>query len=162
MSFTGFKKVGSIGSLRHFEVDMEIDRYIYTAGPLGTKWLEALREGVIKAAKCHRCGGTLFIPPKIYCPTCYSDVEELVDIDQVGYIDHYTVIYRNDNGERLKSPQILALVRFKNVLGGLLHYIDPNDLNKIRKGAKVKPVFKEERKGSITDIKYFKIIEETA
>lgn len=135
------------------ETEMEINAYHYTAGPLGTEWLKALREGVLKAAVCSKCG-LRFIPPKIYCPRCFSRVSELVDISGEGYVDSYTIIYFDDSGRRLEKPEIIALIRFPGVFGGLIHRVaaDPSD---VKIGMRVKPVFSSSRRGSIRDIEYF-------
>ncbi|MEM0043752.1 MAG: Zn-ribbon domain-containing OB-fold protein [Sulfolobales archaeon] len=147
----------SLGSRSHIHyhktVDMEINEYHYTAGPLGVKWLEALRQGVLKAARCSRCG-LKFMPPKIYCPQCFSEVSELVEIVEEGYVSSYTIIYVDDSGRRLEKPRVIALIRFPGVFGGLIHEVkaDPKD---IKSGMRVRPVFRDERRGSITDIMYF-------
>ena len=39
------------------------------------------------------------------------------------------------------------------------HYISVEDEKKIKVGARVEPVFSKERKGSIRDIEYFKVID---
>ncbi len=148
-----FKRITSLEKLYRKEIEMEINAYHYTAGPLGTKWLESLREGVLKAAKCSRCG-IIFIPPKIYCPKCFSEAHDLVDINSEGYIESYTIIYKDNHGRRLEKPEVIALIRFPGVFGGLIHRvsIDPEE---IKMGIKVKPLSRKERRGSITDIEVF-------
>ena len=148
-----YKRIVSIEKLYRKEVEMEIRAYHYTAGPLGTKWLEALKQGVLKAAKCSKCGA-IYMPPKIYCPRCFSEVSELVDINSEGFVESYTIIYRDSEGKRLEKPEIMALIRFPGVYGGLIHRINI-DPKEIRIGIKVKPVFREIRRGSIDDIEYF-------
>lgn len=151
------RKTGSIDRLYHVKTEMEINAYHYTAGPLGTAWLEALRTGVLKAARCSKCG-TRFLPPRLYCPRCFSEVSELVEIEGEGYIDTYSVIYYDDSGRRLEEPVVIAVIRFDGVYGGLIHRvkIDPRE---VRRGLKVRPVFRSERRGSLTDIEYFVVSE---
>ncbi len=137
------------------EIEMEIKAYHYTPGPLGLRWLEGLKKGIITAAKCERCGN-IFIPPKIYCPRCFSEVDHLVELNEKPYLASYTIIYRSFEGERLGKPVIVGLIRFRGVSGGLIHYIEgPGE--KLAIGAPLEPVFKGERRGSITDIEYFRL-----
>ncbi len=137
------------------EIEMEIRAYHYTPGPLGLRWLEELRRGSIKAAKCDRCGN-IFMPPKIYCPKCFSEVDQLVEIREKPYLASYTVIYRDFDGKELEKPVIVGLIRFRGVGGGLIHYIE-GPVEKLAIGATLEPVFRANRRGSITDIEYFKL-----
>ncbi len=138
------------------EIEMEIKAYHYTPGPLGLRWLEGIKKGIIMAAKCKKCGN-IFIPPKIYCPKCFSEVEDLVELREKPYLASYTIIYRDFNGERLSTPVIVGLVRFKGVDGGLIHYIE-GPVEKLAIGASLEPVFRSERRGSITDIEHFRLV----
>ncbi|MEM4372343.1 MAG: zinc ribbon domain-containing protein, partial [Metallosphaera sp.] len=49
---------------------MEVERYVYTAGPDGEKFLRGLREGKILGRKCPRCG-RIYVPPRMYCEDCF-------------------------------------------------------------------------------------------
>jgi len=136
------------------EIEMEINAYHYTPGPLGTKWLEALKNGIIMAARCERCGLT-YIPPKIYCPRCFSEVGQLVEVKGKPYLASYSVIYRDFEGRALEEPLVVGLIRFEGVEGGMIHYVKA-PLDRISIGMRLEPVFKSERRGSITDIEYFR------
>ena len=151
------RRISSVDKIYHFKTEMEINAYHYTAGPIGTKWLEALRNGEIKVARCNSCG-TRFLPPKLYCPRCFSEVSELETISGEGYIDTYSVIYYNDRGEKISEPVVIALIRFENVYGGLIHRVKTKP-GEVRIGMRVRPVFKKERRGSIRDIEHFQPIE---
>lgn len=139
-----------------FDVEMEIRAYHYTPGPLGLRWLEEIRRGSIKAARCQKCG-LAFIPPKIYCPSCFHEVSQLVEIEGKPYLAGYTIMYRDFGGKLLEKPLVVGLIMFPGVSGGLIHYVEarPEDL---KTGAALEPVFRKERRGSITDIEYFRII----
>jgi len=151
------RRISSLDKIYHFKTEIEINAYHYTAGPVGTRWLEALKNGELKVAKCNKCG-TRFLPPKLYCPKCFSEVSELESISGEGYIDTYSVIYYNDSGERMPEPVIIALIRFEGIYGGIIHKVK-TDPKKIRIGMRVKPVFRRDKKGSIDDIEYFQPIE---
>jgi uncharacterized OB-fold protein len=79
--------------IKHFPEVMEIEAYIYTAGPVGTKWLEALKAGRLTAAYCPKCG-RLFMPPKMFCPYDFEEVKELREVEPVGIVETYTRWWR--------------------------------------------------------------------
>ncbi len=133
----------------------EVEKYVYTPGLHGKRFAEALREGKILVGKC---GDTIVVPPKTYCPD-FSE-EELVELpeDAEWEVVTYTVITRDMYGNRLEKPQVVAVLRPLGSDGpGMIHYVDVEP-DKIYPGMSVKPVFrpKEERRGVITDILYFK------
>lgn len=137
--------------VKSFPEVMEIEAYVYTAGPVGTKWLEALKSGRLTAAYCPRCG-RLFLPPKMYCPFDFEEVKELREIETVGVVESFTVIERDFYGEKLPERKILAFIKFPGVEGGLIHYLKTT---KPAVGMRVKPRWRAERVGLITDIEYF-------
>jgi len=137
--------------VKYFPEVMEIEAYVYTAGPVGTKWLEELKEGRLTAAYCPRCN-KLFLPPKMYCPYCFGEVKELRPIEPVGVVESYTVIERDFNGELLKEKRVLAFIKFPGVEGGLIHFLKTD---KPRIGMRVAPKWREKRQGLLTDIEYF-------
>ncbi|MBP1449333.1 MAG: Zn-ribbon domain-containing OB-fold protein [Thermoproteus sp.] len=141
------------GKIRRFPEVMEIEAYVYTAGPIGSRWLEELRRGRLTAGYCAKCG-KLFIPPRSFDPDSFEEVSELMPIDEVGIVETYTVIYRDFYGNPLREPATLAFIRFPGVEGGLIHFVKAKEQ---RVGMRVRPKWRppEERKGLITDIEYF-------
>lgn len=141
--------------------DMNIGGYIYTAGIAGKRFFEALREGKIIASRCPECGSK-YLPPRLYCEECFTEIGEYVELEEVGILWSYTVQWVSGDGERLSRPRIWGLIKFNDVTGGMIHLIDEVDVDDVYIGMLVEPVFKpvEERVGSIMDIKYFKPFEE--
>jgi hypothetical protein len=128
--------------------------YTYTAGPVGTRFLGALREGKIAGGRCSLCGRT-HVPPRSYCQHDFGEVRELVELGE-AYLEAYTVIHMDHDGRSLGKPVVLGLVRFPNTVGGIIHYINA-DPERLVVGSRLRPVFKDpkERRGSVTDILYF-------
>ncbi|WP_243671513.1 zinc ribbon domain-containing protein [Vulcanisaeta sp. JCM 16161] len=60
-----FEKINVNRDVRHWLHTIE-QGYRYTAGPVGTKFLEGLRAGKLLAGKCPVCG-RLLMPPKAFC-----------------------------------------------------------------------------------------------
>ncbi len=137
--------------IKYFPEVMEIEAYVYTAGPIGTKWLEALKSGRLMAAYCPRCG-LLFMPPKTYCPRDFEEIKELREVAPLGVVESYAIVERDFYGEPLREKKILAFIKFPGVEGGLIHYVKTE---KPRLGMKVRPKWRTERRGLITDIEYF-------
>ncbi len=119
-----------------FSEVMEIEAYIYTAGPLGTKWLEELRKGRLTAAYCPKCN-RLFLPPKSFCPIDFSQVTELVPISEVGIVKSFAVVKKSFYGQKVEKT--VAFIEFPGVFGGMVHYVR----GKVEIGTRVKPKWRE-------------------
>jgi uncharacterized OB-fold protein len=65
------------------------------------------------------------------------------------------------SGESRETPYCSAHFLLDGCKGHetLWHELKPSDTDKVKKGARVRPVWNEKRVGAITDIKYFEIIE---
>lgn len=139
------------GRAIHYTGSMEVERYVYTPGIHGLELAKALMEGRILGMKC---GDTVLVPPKTYCPD--GSEGSLVEVTGEWVVETYTVVYRGLEGEDLGEPRIVAVVRPEGGLGGIIHYVRA-DPGRVSIGMRVRPVFKprEQRRGLITDIEYF-------
>ncbi|MCS7107306.1 MAG: Zn-ribbon domain-containing OB-fold protein [Acidilobaceae archaeon] len=142
-------KRGSHGEVAHVEGEMEVEKYVYPPGTLGERVAEALLEGKLLGIKC---GNDLLVPARPYCPDYGRG--ELVEVQGPWTVESYTIIYKDMRGERLKEPQVIALLKPEGAQGGLIHYLKAE---KVFVGLKARPVFKprEERRGVLSDILYF-------
>jgi uncharacterized OB-fold protein len=122
--------------------------YKYSAGVAGQRFAEGLKQGRIIGSKCGKCG-QIFVPPSLYCHACYVYTTEYVEVPPYGEIYSFTE----------SGGVIVALIRFKGVTGGLIHYIRRPGAGKLKIGLSVAAVFKpqESRRGDITDIEYFEV-----
>ncbi len=130
----------------------------YTYGIAGEKFFRNIKDNAkITGAKCQRCN-LIYVPPRIYCERCFDALEEWCEVENKGEIYTYTLSWVDLDGARLKEPVIIALVKFDGVYGGLVHRVSEVDVEKVSIGMKVAAVFKrkEQREGSILDIRYFK------
>ena len=55
-----------------------------------------------------------------------------------------------------KEPRIYALILLDGATQALPHFLGEVAFDKVKKGLRVQAVFKEDRRGHILDIKYFK------
>ncbi|AEB95903.1 MAG: Zn-ribbon domain-containing OB-fold protein [Metallosphaera sp.] len=101
---------------------MEVEKYVYTLGMDGEEFLLGLKKGKILGRKCPKCG-RVYVPPRMYCEDCFRQNDSYVEVSE-PYLDSFTVIYYDDEGNKLESPLVIGLVRFRNAKGGLLAIVD--------------------------------------
>ena len=142
--------------LRHLVGDMEAD-YIYTPGVAGDKFFKALRdEGKFLAVHCEKCDHT-YLPPRLYCERCFSELDKWVEAEPTGVVDTFTLVTEDRDGEKLVEPVLVAFVRIDKTDGGLIYQLGGFDADSVKIGMKVKAVMKEKskRSGGLTDIDHF-------
>ncbi len=143
--------------LRHVVGDMEAD-YIYTPGVAGDKFFKALRdEGKFLATHCESCNHT-YLPPRMYCERCFSELDKWVEAESSGVVDTFTLVNEDRDGEKLTEPVIVAFIRIDKTNGGLIHRLGGIDAKSAKIGMKVEAVLKDKAKrtGGLIDIEHFK------
>jgi len=150
------ERITKAGDARAWYGDMPIESR-YTAGLAGERFLRALKEGEIMGVKCPECE-LIYLPPRIFCPHCFSPLEEWVEVGNQGAVETYTILSVDLDGNPLEEPKIVALVNIDGTYGGLVHFLGEVELDELYIGLPVEAVFKpkKEREGSILDIRYFK------
>lgn len=132
----------------------------YTFGIAGERFFREIKDrGRIMGTTCTGCDLT-YVPPRIYCERCFAELTEWVVIPNRGVVHTFTVSHVDLDGNRLKEPIIVALVRFDGVYGGLVHRMGGVEPEEVSIGMPVEVVLKPKTKrvGSILDINYFKPI----
>jgi uncharacterized OB-fold protein len=140
---------------RHWEGNLEAD-YIYTSGVAGERFFVALRdEGRILASRCTACGSD-YLPPRMFCEDCFTELKEFVDVPKSGRVAAVTVAHLDRSGAKLARPEAWAFVTFDGIRGGLVHRLLV-PLERARVGARVRARLKprEARHGTIADIDGF-------
>lgn len=136
----------------------------FTTGPLMGKFLKELRDHKrILGNRCPKCR-RIQTPPREVCAVCRVAAGDLVEIGPEGEVVSYDITYYASpdplTGESREAPYCPAFF----VLDGcgrsdiFWHEINPAHIERVRKGARVRPVWSEQRTGAITDIKHFDII----
>ncbi|MFQ5908778.1 MAG: Zn-ribbon domain-containing OB-fold protein [Thermoplasmata archaeon] len=147
-----------MGEFRRWKGDMET-LYIYTAGVAGDRFFREIRDNErLMGTYCPTCDVT-YLPPRLYCETCFSELNEWEEIPNKGRVDAVTVAYVDEKGEKLARPKVLALVRFPGATGGLIHTVDLPEKD-VHRGMEVEVVYLPRglRQGSLLDILHFKAI----
>ena len=137
----------------------------FSTGPLMGKFLRELRDHKrILGNKCPTCG-RIQTPPREVCAECHVRVDELLEVGPEGVVVNYDIAYYSSpdplTGESRETPYCSAFVLLDGCTGNDIfwHEIDPKDISRLKIGARARPVWNEERKGAITDIKHFEILD---
>ena len=130
----------------------------YTPGVSGEPFFRALRErGEFLGSRCESCGLT-YCPPRLFCERCFSQLEADTVVGPRGKLEAFTIGYVGVEGEPLKEPVVLGLVRLDGADTVLTHFVLDADTDTLEIGQVVEPDLKQKRyrTGSILDIKGFR------
>lgn len=147
------EKITNTTKPTYWEGQIPVD-YVYTYGHAGEKFFRAVKDkGTFLGTHCACCDVT-FVPPKIYCDRCFAKLEKYIDVGTLGFIESFTVSFKNMDGSDKERPRILAMIKIAGTDGGLIHYlvgIAPDD---IALGMPVEAIFKPKNKrtGELEDI----------
>ena len=126
-------------------------------------YLAGLKAGIILGARCTTCR-KIVVPPRLVCEWCYRPMEEVIQLQDTGTVNTFSLCYVTWDMQRVKEPEIPAVIEIDGAspLHGIMHMLGEVDPTKVHIGMRVKAVWRPaaERAGAITDILYFKPIEE--
>ena len=134
----------------------------YTAGRFASRFFRELRDSKkIFGVRCPQCRRVL-LPPRPFCERCFVSTEEWVELGHQGTLEAFTICYVPFLG--LPPPPIATMmVKLDGADGCLMHVLGDIDLSDVDKapelvkiGMRVEAVWREERKGEISDIEYFR------
>ena len=142
--------------------EMQAD-FAWDAGIGIGRYLEALKNGFILGSYCQTCRKTV-VPPRTVCEWCFRPVEKFVRLQDTGTINTFSLCYVTWDVKRVQEPEIPAVIEIDGAspLHGIMHKLGEVKPEDVHIGMRVKAVWKkpEERQGAITDILYFKPLEE--
>lgn len=130
--------------------------YTRSLGPIVGAFAEGLEAGKILAS---RAGGKVLCPPLEYDPyTAEAAESELVEVGPEGTVESWTYVGEPTRSHPSDGPFAFALITLDGADTALVHAVDaaPGTLSK---GARVRPRWKDERTGLITDIECFEVIQ---
>jgi len=136
----------------------------FATGPVMGKFLNAFKDKKILANKCPSCG-RLQLPPREVCAECVVRADEWVEVGPEGIISIMDITYYASpdplTGESRETPYVAAHFLLDGCKGHetLWHELKPSDHARAKKGDRVRPVWNPDRKGAITDILYFELVE---
>jgi len=136
----------------------------FATGPVMGKFLNAFKDKKIMANKCPSCG-RLQLPPREVCAECVVRADEWVEVGPEGKITIMDITYYASpdplTGDSRETPYVAAHFLLDGCKGHetLWHELKPSDHDRAKKGDRVRPVWNPDRKGAITDILYFELID---
>lgn len=128
-----------------------------TVGPVQSAFLTGLREGVVLGIK--RSDGTVLVPPVEYDPDTAEELNELVEVAEIGAVTTWAWEPNPDERQPLDTPFAWALVKLDGADTPMLHVVDAPGPEAIRTGSRVRIRWADEREGAITDIACFELEE---
>lgn len=138
-------------------------RYAWDTGIAISRYLAALKDGYLLGGHCKTCRKTV-IPPRLVCEWCFRPMDDYVRLQDTGTINTFSLCYVTWDVQRISEPEIPAVIEIDGAspLHGILHKLGEVDPQQVKIGMRVQAVWKEpaERQGAITDIRYFKPLQE--
>ena len=125
--------------------------YSYVAGPAIGTFLTGMRDRVFYASKCAVCHRTT-VPPLSFCGRCWKPIRDFVQVGPAGVLESFASAPAGDN-----TGPIYALIRLHGADTCLPHLLDLKPGQNAQIGAEVEPVWREERQGSVLDIRAFRL-----
>ena len=133
--------------------------YKNRAGKFIQAFLDGFKEGKIKGARCPSCGN-VYVPPRSACGKCAVEIEEIVELSGEGTIREFTVGHVQLKDGELKptgEQKVIALIQLDGATSMFMGEILSSP-DQVKKGARVRPVWADERKGEYSDLRGFEII----
>ncbi|MGC8809249.1 MAG: Zn-ribbon domain-containing OB-fold protein [bacterium] len=132
--------------------------YRYNMGKVASKFFIEIRDHKkILGIKCPKCQ-IIYVPPRSTCGKCFSLLQEWVEVSDQGTLETFTVVNYSTTVQPVPAPLIYGIIKLDGADTGLAHLIGETDPEKLRIGMRLKAVFKDERRGNMLDILYFKPI----
>ena len=135
--------------------------YQWALGKTWPRFFDGLKEEKIRGTKCADCG-RVYVPARTFCPVCFTDMTQWVDVKPEGKIVTWTLVREKYYGQVKEPPYVVALIKLDGADCGFSHFIGGIDLSdakqvrqKLKTGAKVKAVWRSGKNGNIADIEYF-------
>ena len=134
--------------------------YRYSMGGVPSKFFMEIRDNQkIMGIRCPSCD-VVFIPPRSTCGRCFSQLHEWVEVGNQGTLETYTQVRYSTPVQPAAAPFYYGIIKPDGADTGLAHMVGDLKGKEPRIGMRVQAVFKEERKGNMLDILYFKPVEE--
>lgn len=134
--------------------------YRYSMGATTSRFFAEIRDnGKIMGIRCPQCD-VVFVPPRTTCGRCFSQLHEWVKVGNQGTLETYTQVRYNTAVQPAVAPLYYGIIKLDGADTGLAHIVGDLKGQEPRIGMRLQAVFKEERKGNMLDIRYFKPVEE--
>ena len=116
--------------------------------------VDGFKDKKVLGRKCHKCG-TVYLPGQKFCRKCFIDIDEVVEIPDVGNLVTYTATLTDIRGKPMEEPKAAGVVKLDGCDSWLMGQIEGVDWKDLKVGMKLKIVWKEETSGAIADMAHF-------
>ena len=127
--------------------------YTRSTGPVLGRFLAGLRDRRVVGGRTS--DGTIVVPPPEYDPVTHQQLDEFVDVADVGTVTSWTWVPEPVKGQPLDQPFAFVLVTLDGADKPLLHALDVSSPDDVETGMRVRVRWRAERVGAITDIQCF-------
>lgn len=128
--------------------------YTRSVGPVVGRFLGGLRAKRIEGVRTRE--GKVLVPPLEYDPRTAEPVaDEFVEVGPAGTVATWCWVARPRAKQPLAKPFAWALIRLDGADTALLHAVDAGASERMSTGMRVRPRWRAETTGMITDIECF-------
>ena len=134
----------------------------FASGPVMGRWFAGLKEKKFMANKCPECGRTQ-IPPREICAICRVRVHEFVELGPKGTVTNFDIVYFASPDPLTGAVRDTPYTPIYVVLDGASEQdafafeLKKEDIDRVKVGAKVRPVWADKPIGSFRDVLYFEL-----
>lgn len=134
----------------------------YATGPIMGKWFKGLKKKIFYGTKCPKCGRVQVLPREI-CAECRVRSEDFVEVGPNATVSYIDIVYYASpdplTGKVRETPYagLFMVLDGSSPEESFSHELNPKDIDRIKPGMKIRPVWAKERTGSYTDLMYFEI-----
>ena len=130
--------------------------YTRSVGPVIGRFLGGLREGRIEGVRAR--DGRVLVPPTEYDPdTGEAVTDDWVEVGPGGEVTTWAWLAEPRPNNPLDRGFAWALIKLDGADTSLVHVVDAGDESAMRTGMRVRPRWRDERQGLITDIEAFEV-----
>jgi len=138
--------------------------YRHAHGPYYGRLFDEMRSsGRILGIRCTKCQSVL-LPPREVCDVCYVRTGTWAEVADIGVLQAFSIIHLKFIGQTREPPYVYAEIVLDGAATKIIHVLDGVDVATapqwLKPGMRVKAVWKPERKGSLSDIDHFELIEQ--
>src|SRR6478752_7264231 len=127
--------------------------YTRSTGPVLGRFLAGLRDGRVVGGRTSE--GKVVVPPPEYDPVTHLQLDDFVEVSDVGTVTSWTWVPEPVKHQPLDRPFAFALVTLDGADAPLLHALDVASPEDVSTGMRVRVRWRAERTGAITDIECF-------
>jgi len=113
----------------------------------------------ITGIRCPHCN-VVFVPPRTTCGRCFAQLHEWVEVGPQGTLETYAQVRYSTPVQPAAAPFYYGIIKLDGADTGLPHMVGGLMGKEPRIGMRVQAVFREERKGNMLDILYFKPVKQ--